>query len=71
MSQITKAQLLAHKVTTKRSTNYADTVTATCTCGWYQALGTYNCHTDSLRIVRQELRWMVQDHLDEAKGLVA
>ena len=58
---------MKHKVTTKRSLKYGDMVEATCTCGWYQHATKTSVMTDSMQKVRQELRYLVQDHLDEAK----
>lgn len=58
---------MKHKVTTTRSLKYADMVEATCTCGWYEHATKTSAMTDSMQVVRRELRYLVQEHIDEAK----
>jgi hypothetical protein len=53
-----------HKVKVTLSTEYSETVDANCTCGWFFSLGTYSVHSKSMRVVRQELRYHVTDHLN-------
>jgi hypothetical protein len=59
---------MKHKVTTKRSPKYADMVEANCTCGWYEHATKTSAMTGSMQVVRRELNYLVQDHLDEAKA---
>lgn len=56
-----------HKVTRTRSLKYADMVEASCTCGWRDSLTKTNAMTDSLQVVRRELNYIIQEHLDEAE----
>jgi hypothetical protein len=58
---------MKHKITTKVSLKYADTLEMTCTCGWTNSVGKYTFSTNSMRVVRAEARYLKQDHLDEQK----
>jgi hypothetical protein len=59
---------MKHKVTRTRSLKYADQVDAVCTCGWATHMNKTNAMTGSLQVVRRELNYIIQDHLDEAKA---
>ena len=56
-----------HKVSKKLSQTHSETVIAECVCGWYEQLGTYSIHSKSMRKVRQELDYLVRDHIEETK----
>lgn len=58
---------MAHKVTVKLSLSYSDTVVARCSCGWYEMASKTKFYTNSMRTVRRELRYLVLDHIEEAK----
>jgi hypothetical protein len=53
-----------HKVKITLSMKYAETVDANCLCGWYFSLDTNQVSSKSMRVVRQELRYHVTDHLN-------
>jgi len=58
---------MKHKITTKVSLKFADTLEMSCTCGWTESVGKYTFSTNSMTVVRAEARYLKQDHLDEQK----
>jgi hypothetical protein len=58
---------MKHKVTRKINPNNRDSVIAECVCGWFDSRSKWNCYTTSMQAVRRELRYLVEDHLTEAK----
>lgn len=58
---------MQHKVTTKNSLSYSDTIELRCTCGWYAAGSKTKFYTNSMTKVRQEMRWVKMDHLEDSK----
>ena len=56
-----------HKVKISKSLTKSLTVEADCTCGWYESENEFNAMSKSMRKIRQELQYKVNDHLDESK----
>jgi hypothetical protein len=54
-----------HKISTKKSLRYEDTVEVRCTCGFYASSSKTKFYTTSMRTVWEEARFMNLDHLEE------
>jgi hypothetical protein len=56
-----------HKTTARKSIRYANTVEATCTCGWLESIHLdHDGRFTTLREVWREIRFLIQDHKQDA-----